>query len=205
METLNIKVKGEQIQEKEYTKYLQVLIDNKLSWNCHVKHVNLKMSNGIGILTKLRRYLSKGVHRTLFYAFVQPHMDYGLLVWGNATPSNLKPIKKKLQKTVMKILFKNRNQPIELLFHELKVLDFDKHEFLIISSFMWQLTYDNIPDTNACFKPGKPLSSGLESLKAAIAEAAKELFDLFTELDIENDPDFVTGSDRKEDEDVNKE
>ena len=105
----------------------------------------------------------------------------------------------------MKILFKNRNQPTELLFHELKVLDFDKHEFLIISSFMWQLTYDNIPDTNACFKPGKPLSSGLESLKAAIAEAAKELFDLFTELDIENDPDFVTGSDRKEDEDVNKE
>ena len=25
--------------------------------------------------------------------FVQPHIDYGLLVWGSATPSNLKPIK----------------------------------------------------------------------------------------------------------------
>ena len=205
METLNIKIKGEQIQEKEYTKYLGILIDNKLSWNHHIKHANLKISKGIGILTKLRRYLSKGVLRTLFYAFVQPHIDYGLLVWGSATPTNLKPIKKNLPKAVRKILFKNRNQPTEPLFHELKVLDFDKHKFLIISSFMWQLTYDNIPDTNACFKPGKPLSSGLESLKAAIAEAAKELFDLFTELDIENDPDFVTGSDRKEDEDVNKE
>ena len=79
--------------------------------------------------------------------FVQPHIDYGLLVWGNATPSNLKPIKKNLQKAVRKILFKNRNQPTEPLFHELKVLDFDKHKFLTISSFMWQLTYDNIPDT----------------------------------------------------------
>ena len=47
-----------------------------------------------------------------------------------------------------KILFKNRNQPTEPLFHELKVLDFDKHRFLTISSFMWQLTYSNIPDTN---------------------------------------------------------
>ena len=61
--------------------------------------------------------------------------------------SNLKPIKKNLQKAVRKILFKNRNQPTEPLFDELKVLDFDKHKFLTISSFMWQLTYDNIPDT----------------------------------------------------------
>ena len=66
VETLNIKIKGEQIEEKDYTKYLGILIDNKLSWNCHIKHVNLKISKGIGILTKLRRYLSKGVLRTLY-------------------------------------------------------------------------------------------------------------------------------------------
>ena len=115
-----------------------------MSWNCHIKHVNLKISKGIGILTKLR-YLSKGV-------LVQPHIDYGLLVWGSATPNNLKPIKQNLQKAVKKILFKNRNQPTEPLFHKLKFLDFDKHEFLIISSFMWQLTYGNIPDTiKSCF------------------------------------------------------
>ena len=123
MKTLK-KIKRKQIQEKDYTKYLGILIDNKLSWNCHIKHVNLKISKGIGILTKLRRYLSKGVLRTLFYAFVQPHIDYGLLVWGSATPSNLKPIKKNLQKAVRKILFKNRNQPTEPLFHELKALRF---------------------------------------------------------------------------------
>ena len=52
-----------------------------------------------------------------------------------------------VQKAVRKILFKNRNQPTEPLFHELKVLDFDKHKFLTISSFMWQLTYENIPHT----------------------------------------------------------
>ena len=82
------------MQEKDYTKYLGILIDNKLSWKCHIIHVNLKISNGTGILTKLRRYVSKGIFRTLFYAFVQPHIDYVLLVWGGATPSNLKPIKK---------------------------------------------------------------------------------------------------------------
>ena len=44
LETLNIKIKGEQIQEKEYTKYLGILIDSKLSWNHHIKHANLKIS-----------------------------------------------------------------------------------------------------------------------------------------------------------------
>ena len=82
------------MQEKDYTKYLGILIDNKLSWKCHIIHVNLKISNGTGILTKLRRYVSKGIFRTLFYAFVQAHIDYVLLVWGSATPSNLKHIKK---------------------------------------------------------------------------------------------------------------
>ena len=67
-------------------------MDNKLSWDYHIKHANDKISKGIGILTKLRRYLSKNVRRTLFYAFVQPHIDYGLLIWGSATPTNLKPI-----------------------------------------------------------------------------------------------------------------
>ena len=63
---------------------------------------------------------------------------------------------------------------------------------------------DNGSEDNeiARFKPGKPLSSGLERLKAAMAEAAKELADPFTELDIENDPDLVIDSDREEDEDV---
>ena len=49
----------------------------------------------------------------------------------------------------------------------------------------------------ACFKPGKPLSSGLERLKAAMAEAAKELVDPFTESNIKNDPDLIIDSDRE--------
>ena len=45
------------------------------------------------------------------------------------------------------MLFKNRSHSIEPLFKDLKILDFEKHKFLTISSFMWQLTYNNMPDT----------------------------------------------------------
>ena len=52
------------------------------------------------------------------------------------------------------------------------------------------------------FKPGKPLSSGFEHLKAAMAEAFKERFNPFTESDNENDPDMVIDLDSKQDEDA---
>ena len=43
---------GEEIKEKEYTKYLGILIDHKLSWKRHINHVNLKVSEGLAILYK---------------------------------------------------------------------------------------------------------------------------------------------------------
>ena len=49
----DIKIMGEGIKEKEFTKYLGVLIDKTLSWTYHINHVNLKISRGKAILTKL--------------------------------------------------------------------------------------------------------------------------------------------------------
>ena len=74
-----------------------MLIDCKLSLNCHIKHPNLKISKGIGILTK-------GVLRTLFYTSPPQHINYGLLVWGNAKPSNLKLFNKFTKSTKENII-----------------------------------------------------------------------------------------------------
>ena len=103
------------------------------------------------------------------------HTDYGLLVWGSATPTNLKPILKNLQKAVRKILFKARNQPIEPLFHELKILDFEKHKYLTISSFMWQLTYDNIPATIKSSFKARKRSHGESNHKYHVPNVSSEL------------------------------
>ena len=62
----------------------------------------------------------------------------------------------------------------------------DLDEEIIIKSFCCYalpIQDDGSEDNEiACFKPGKPPSSGLECLKAAMVEAAKELVDLFTSL-----------------------
>ena len=48
----------EHIKEKDFIKYVGVLIDKILSWTYHINHVNLKISRGKAIFTKLRHYVN---------------------------------------------------------------------------------------------------------------------------------------------------
>ena len=143
----DIKIMGEHIKEKEFTKYLGVLIDKTLSWTYHINHVNLKISRGKAILTKLRHYVSKDTLCMLYFAFVQPNIDYGLIVWGSAMPSDLKPIQTNIKKTIRKMLFKKSNHPTEPLFQKLNILDFEKLKLLKIGIFMWKVLDDKVPQT----------------------------------------------------------
>ena len=61
------------------TKYLGVLIDNKLSWKERITLVNCKLRKGIGILSKIRDLVPKNVLKSLYYSFIQPFVDYNLL------------------------------------------------------------------------------------------------------------------------------
>ena len=48
---LNININGLAVEEKDYAKYLGVLIDNKLSFEKHIEHVNGKLTKGNAILS----------------------------------------------------------------------------------------------------------------------------------------------------------
>ena len=54
---LNILIDGNKIEEVKKTKFLGVIIDNKLSWKGHVAHVG-KVSRGLGMIIKARNYLN---------------------------------------------------------------------------------------------------------------------------------------------------
>ena len=113
----------------------------------HINYVNLKISRGKAILTKLRHYVSKDTLDMLYFTFVQPNIDYGLIVWGSATPSALKPIQTNIKKTIRKMLFKKSNHPTEPLFQKLNILDFEKLKLLKIGIFMWKVLNDKVPQT----------------------------------------------------------
>ena len=53
------------VKQKNYIKDLGIFLDEHLSWEYQIKHVNNKIAKNVGIITKLRYHL---VQATLFYA-----------------------------------------------------------------------------------------------------------------------------------------
>ena len=68
------------IKQVPSTKFLGVYIDSKLSLKDHIVYVKNKISKGIGIINKARKYFDQNTLRTLYYSFVYPYVTYCLEV-----------------------------------------------------------------------------------------------------------------------------
>ena len=74
----------------------------------------------------------------LFFTCIQPHIDYGLVLWRDAMASNQKPIQSKLKKAIRKISFTKNRHPAEPLFKQHKILNFQKQKTFASSAFsLW--------------------------------------------------------------------
>ena len=79
-----ISIKGESITRVSKTKFLGVIIDDKLSWVDHIQYAKNKISKGIGIICKARKLLNRKTLLTLYYCFVYPYITYAIEVWGDS-------------------------------------------------------------------------------------------------------------------------
>ena len=104
-----LQINGEKLEEKRSTKYLGLSIDKHLTWKHHIHHLNLKISKGIGLLAKLRLFVPRNTLRTLYYALIQPHIDYGLINWGCANKTTLDPIRSSIRKAVRVMAFEEKH------------------------------------------------------------------------------------------------
>ena len=65
-------------------KFLGILVDRTLTWEAHVASTCSRLGSSIFGLRVLSASVSSHMLRTAYYAFCQPIMTYGLLVWGGA-------------------------------------------------------------------------------------------------------------------------
>ena len=103
--TGKISIRNNPINEVKSTKFLGIIIDDKLKWTEHIQYIKNKISKSIGILIKIRPYLDKVTLRNLYFTFVYPYLIYCVEVWGNACDTHLDPIIKIQKKCVRVITF----------------------------------------------------------------------------------------------------
>ena len=64
-------------------KHLGLILDDKLTFDHHLREKIAKANKGIGVINKLRKFLPRNSLVTLFKAFVRPHLDYGDIIYDN--------------------------------------------------------------------------------------------------------------------------
>ena len=102
--TQKLVIRGRQeIEMIESTKFLGVYRDSRLAWRNHIDYIKGKISRGIGIMCKSRKYLNQSTLISLYYAFIYPYLNYCVEVWGNTYESYTNPILR-LQKRVLHII-----------------------------------------------------------------------------------------------------
>ena len=87
---LRLQIDGEAINEVYKTKFLGVIIDNKLNWKDHISYICGKKARGIGMIIKAGNYLNKNGLMALYYSFVYPYLMYCNHIWGSTYKTNLR-------------------------------------------------------------------------------------------------------------------
>ena len=124
---INLKLNGIPIEEKQDAKYLGVIIDHKLSFSGHIKQVKSRLIKGNTILYKVRHFLPSHLLTNTYYAHIQPHIDYGLNLYGYAAETHIKDVIVQQKKAIRIMCFKKYRETTEPLFTNKNILPFHKN------------------------------------------------------------------------------
>ena len=150
--SIELKIDGEKLSEVDKTKFLGVIIDNKLSWKEHVNYICGKIARGIGVIIKARAFLNKNSLLTLYYSFVYPYYIYCNHVWGCSSAANINRLFVLQKKAVRIICQANYQAHSEPLFKELKLLTVRQINKYLIGQFMHRCYQDLLPPLfDTCF------------------------------------------------------
>ena len=97
LDDVSVELCGSTLEQLNYTKFLGMIIDNKLNFINHICYIKSKISKGLGIIIKARKNLNRKVLVNLYNTFVFPYLIYCIEIWGNACDTHLDPLIK-LQK-----------------------------------------------------------------------------------------------------------
>ena len=141
----HIMINGSRIDQVQKAKFLGVIIDCNLRWTDHIKHVTQKISKGIGIIIKARKYFNCETLLNLYNTLILPYISYCIHVWGTAAnvySSKIHILQKKIVRIIDGAPPRTHSQP---LFDKLKIMTIYQLYRYYIGVFMYKLYHKLLP------------------------------------------------------------
>jgi Reverse transcriptase (RNA-dependent DNA polymerase) len=110
-----VRLDGKSIQEKLHTKFLGVVIDKNLDWNHHVDYISPLISSGCYLIKRILNVADFHTAKSVYFAFIQSRLQYGIILWGNASCAKRLFI---LQKRAVRYLARSSRNPCAVTFYK---------------------------------------------------------------------------------------
>ncbi len=135
----SVQINGTSLERCNDYKYLGVYLDKDLNWKKHIDYLSEKISKSCGILSKLRHILELDTLREVYHALVHSYVRYGIIAWGTAAKTNLKPLQTIINRAIRLMSFAPMgNIDLQPIFEILEVLNIDQTYALEVGKFAYQ-------------------------------------------------------------------
>ena len=91
-ENIEVQIEGVNFERVYENKFLGVIIDDKICWKPHIKHIQTKLSRSISVLCKAKHFLNNKSLHIFYNSFILPYLYYCSEIWGNTYKSSLQPL-----------------------------------------------------------------------------------------------------------------
>ena len=136
---LEITIDTVTIRTSKETKFLGMWLDHHLTWSIHIQKLITKLKCNINLLKHGNSLMTTDCKRLVYFAHIQSHLQYGILLWGNSL--TLQEINRltKIQLNCLKYIDPNSD------FKENKILKVESLIELENSKFGYKLTHGLLP------------------------------------------------------------
>lgn len=86
-------------------KYLGVVVDSMVTWKPHIQNLCKRLRHMYYKFRQIRSFLAPKLLKMVYYALVQSILEYGILCWGSAYKTVIKPLRT-AQNIIIKIISK---------------------------------------------------------------------------------------------------
>ena len=126
-------------------KFVGINIDDNLSWKEHISKMKSKLAY-IGLqISKVKHTLPKDALLTVYNSLFRPHLEFGILLWGNSNKKYLKGVMNSQKKCIRNIANKNFNSHTDPIFKSLNILKFSDLFHLNCNLFAHSVIFNSAP------------------------------------------------------------
>ncbi len=142
---IQLHIMNQTISRTRTFKLLGVYLDDKFTWNEHIRLCHSKLSSALYIINKVRGVVPISSLKSIYFALAYPHLIYGITLWGSASDAQKKHLfvmQKKLIRSMSKADYLAHTHE---LFVQLGILKLEDIYYMETAKFMYKYVCMDLP------------------------------------------------------------